>query len=66
MNIIRSQSVGAQLRYMLCILFGDQDRESSKAQLEKYASLHACPSLDQLFVDVSRHSDLATTRVTHF
>ena len=52
MNIIRSQSVGAQLRFMVCILFGDQERESTKAQLEKHASLHAYRSLDQRFVDV--------------
>ena len=44
-------NMGAQLRYMLCILFGDQERENTKAQLEKYASLHACRSLDQRFVD---------------
>ena len=29
MKIIRSQSVGAKLRYMLCVLFGCQERESA-------------------------------------
>ena len=66
MNIICSRSVGAQLRYMLCILFGDLEQESVKAQLEivcffvcvpKSGPAHVQRSAD-LLMSTSRHSHL--------